>query len=88
MNRAQANAVISDDDVPPSLRSFIDVLLNGDCEGYSNIVPPIYPTNVNECESNVKNGGARRDSNPRPPAWPAGVLKLSMERSTASSRFR
>jgi hypothetical protein len=35
MKRADVSTKVSDDDVAPNLRPFIDILLDGDREGYS-----------------------------------------------------
>jgi hypothetical protein len=51
MKRADVSTTVSDADVPPNLRPFIDVLLKGDREGYSNTKPAICSKDVDEHES-------------------------------------
>jgi len=48
MNCAQTIATLGEDDVPPNLRPFIDALLNGDGEGYSNTEPASSPKDGDE----------------------------------------
>ena len=50
MNPMTANIALSEDDIPPSLRPFIDALLEGDCAGYSNGTRP----HLEERESKVQ----------------------------------
>ena len=45
---------LCDDGIPPKLRPFIDVLLNGDRQGPSKIAPPICPKNVDKGESRIQ----------------------------------
>lgn len=68
MRGAPAKTMLCDDGIPPNLRPFIDVLLNGDREGYSNSSPPTYPKDVGEGESKGQEWRERRNSNSRPPA--------------------
>jgi hypothetical protein len=39
MKPSQADTVRMDHDIPPNLRPFIDVLLEGDCTGHANGAP-------------------------------------------------
>ena len=48
MNCAQAKAALFDDGVPANLRPFIDALLSGDGEGYSNTAPAICPEDADD----------------------------------------
>lgn len=40
MNQPKANIALIEDDIPPSLRPFIDALLERDCAGYSSGTRP------------------------------------------------
>ena len=43
---------LSDEDIPPNLRPFIEVLFGKDRNDPSNDTAPIWPRDVNEKESN------------------------------------
>lgn len=58
MSGCLAKTTIHDDDVPPDLRPFIDILLNGDREAYSNSNPTICPKDLDKGESSSRMAGA------------------------------
>jgi hypothetical protein len=51
MRVAPAKTNLSDDDLPPNLRPFIEVLFSRDCDDPSNNTAPIWPRDASEKES-------------------------------------
>ena len=58
MNCPQTIPTFDEDDVPPNLRPFIDALLNENCVGNPDSVPPICRQDVDEQSRKVKDGGS------------------------------
>ena len=51
MRVAPAKTNLSDEDLPPNLRPFIEVLFSRDCDDPSNNTAPIWPRDASEKES-------------------------------------
>ena len=66
MNCSHTNLALVEDDIPPNLRPFVDVLLNETAEEHSNTTPATCPKDQHEQKEQVWR--EQRDEPARPPA--------------------